>query len=145
MNNEILPHKNWAQRNWRWALLFIVVLVLAISLLFSLTGDHLGDFGQAYADPQLFQGAVDKSQENKEVIYLLGNLKPIDKLAILEGDVEYSNQNKNVSFSVRVKGTKGKAQMSAKAIRNRDAWEYTKITIRVKDSFKNKNVIEVMQ
>lgn len=145
MNNEIIQQKNWAQRNWRWALSFVIILVLGVILLFSLTGDHLGDFGQAYADPQLFQGAVDKAQENEAVTNLLGNLEPIDKMAILEGDVGYSNQNKNVSFSVRLKGSNGKAQMSAEAIRKNDLWEYKKITIRIKDSSKNKQTIEVIQ
>lgn len=57
----------------------------------------------------------------------------MEKIAILEGEVKYNDDNSQVDLSVRVIGTKGKAKMSVIANRINDNWEYEKISIRIKN------------
>src|SRR5690606_27097276 len=145
MENELIHQKNWFQRNWKWALPISILAILCATLFFSLTGEHLGDFGKAYSDPQLFQGAMEKAQENEEVKRVLGEIEPVSKMAILEGDVNYTNQNRNVQFTVRVEGKNGKALMDGIAERINDSWDYKKITIRVKNPPEKRQTINVLE
>lgn len=133
MSNELLKRKNWLQRNWSWTIPLVVVLILSFSLFFSLTAGHLGDLGKAYAEPQLYAGALEIVQQNKQVTALLGQLEPIGKMAILEGEIDYSNEDCYVDLWVRITGTKGKAGMSVTAKRINNKWEYEKISIRIKN------------
>lgn len=145
MENDLIHQKNWFHRNWKWALPIAIVAILSIILFFSLTGGHLGDFGKAYSNPQLFQGALEKAQENEEVKIALGVIEPVSKMAILEGDVNYSDQNRNVQFTVRVEGNNGKAFMDGIAERTNDSWEYKMIIIRIKNPPENRQTIEVLK
>lgn len=143
MTNDLIHQKNWFQRNWKWALPVSVVAILAVTLFFSLTAGHLDDFGKAYAEPQLYDGAVEIAQQNSTVNELLGKIEPVTKMAILEGDIDYTNQNKNVHFSVRIESKEGKARMSVDAERNSDFWEYRKIIIRIKNPSEKRQTILV--
>lgn len=143
MSNELLKRKNWIQRNWKWTLPLAVIVILTFTLLLSLTAEHLGDFGKAYAEPQLYAGEVTIAQQNKEVTELLGKLDPIEKMAILEGEVEYSDDNSHVDLSVRITGSKGKANMSVIANRINNIWEYKKISIRIKNPPEKRRTITV--
>ena len=145
MSNDLIKQRNWLQRNWKWALPTTVVAFLSATLFFSLTSGHLGDFGHAYSDPQLFGGAIIKVQENEKATVVLGEILPVDRMAILEGDVKYTNQNKNVQFSVRIKGANGKAIMDVEAERSNDIWEYKKITIRIKNPPEKRQTISVLE
>jgi hypothetical protein len=145
MENDLIHQKNWFQRNWKWALPISIVAILAAILFFSLTAGHLGDFGKAYSEPQLFQGALEKAQENEEVKIALGEIEPVSKMAILEGDVNYSDQNRNVKFTVRVEGKNGKALMDGIAERTNNSWEYKAITIRIKNPPEKRQIIEVLK
>jgi hypothetical protein len=73
---------------------------------------------------------------------VLGDLEPIDKLAILEGNAKYSNHNNSVELTVRVKGPKGKGKMDISADKNGTEWEYKKINIRIKQT---EEVIQVLK
>lgn len=143
MSNEILKQENWFQRNWKWTLPLVVIVILTFTLFFSLIAGHLGDFGKAYAEPQLYDGALEIAQENKDVTELLGQLEPVGKMAILEGDIEYTDESNHVYLSVRVTGTKGKANMSVIANRINDSWEYQKISIRIKNPPEIRQSIDV--
>jgi len=67
---------------------------------------------------------------------------PIDKLAIMEGNSVYSNENKNVEITVRVSGPKGKAKMDISAEKSGEKWEYKSIKVRIK---KTKQEIQVLK
>jgi len=69
----------------------------------------------------------------------------VSKMAILEGDVNYTNQNRNVQFTVRVEGKNGKALMDGIAERINDSWDYKKITIRVKNPPEKRQTINVLE
>ncbi|WP_026451942.1 cytochrome c oxidase assembly factor Coa1 family protein [Aequorivita capsosiphonis] len=143
MSNELVKQNNWFQRHWKWMLPLVVVGILTATLFASLTAGHLGDFGKAYAEPQLFKGALDLAQQNREVTELLGQLEPVGNMAILEGDIEYTHESNHVNLSVRVTGTKGKANMQVIANRINDSWEYQKVSIRVKNPPEKRQTIMV--
>ena len=102
------------------------------------------DLVQAYSDTELYENALAKVKSDKRVTELLGEIEPIDELAILEGEVKYSNENKTVNSSIRVTGTKGKARMDISADLINNSWDYEKINIRIKKPVENKQTIEIL-
>lgn len=142
MSNDLIKHKSWLQLHWKWMLPTSVIFILAFILLLSLTSGHLDDYGQAYSDPRLFEGALEKAKQNEDVKIALGNIASVSKMAILEGDVTYTNQNRNVQFTVKIEGIKGKASMDVIAER-KDIWVYKKITIRIKNPPDRRQIIMV--
>lgn len=137
--NELIREKNWGRRNWKWLVPITAFLIVVIALL-SLTSG-LTSFAQAYAEPALYENALEKARENERVKEVLGNLQPIDKLTLLEGNVVYSEDNSSVDLTFRITGSKGKGKMDISALRNNGIWEYELIRIRIKDS--NEEIIVV--
>ena len=135
MDNELIVEKSWWGKNWKW---FLPTLTLIFSLLFwlilSLSVDgNVTDIAHAYSDNSLYEKAIEKAKTNQRVLEVMGEIEPIDKLAILEGNAIYSNNNNSVELSVRVKGSKGKGKMDISADKNGAKWKYKKITIRIKE------------
>ncbi len=130
------------KNSWIW----IGILIISLSgliYLFSSSGmsSHTVDFAQAYLDKDLYQNALIKAKKKEKVKMIFGDLKPIDKLAILEGEVRYSNDNKTVNMSLKVIGSKEKGTMHILANREGEKWIYEKIDIIAKGE--NKEVIIV--
>jgi len=130
------------KNSWIW----IGILIISLSgliYLFSSSGmsSHTVDFAQAYLDKDLYQNALIKAKKEEKVKMIFGDLKPIDKLAILEGEVRYSNDNKTVNMSLKVIGSKEKGTMHILANREGEKWIYEKIDIIAKGE--NKEVIIV--
>ncbi len=100
------------------------------------------DFAQAYIDKPLYENAIEKARNKEKVKEIFGKLEPIDKLAILEGDVGYSNDNKTVKMSVRISGSKEKGTMYILANRENENWNYEKIEIISKKQKKKINIID---
>ena len=96
-------------------------------------GSAVTDITKAYSDYPIYEGALNKAKSNNRVIEVFGNLKPIDKFAIVEGFVEYSNNNSSIKTTVRIKGTKSKGKLDIVANKVNGAWVYQTITIRVKE------------
>ncbi len=141
--NEVIEHKNWLKRNWKWltivfGVFFIVLRVISTSQI----GANVSDIVKAYADPDLIDSALLTAQDNEEVKQLLGTLKPIDKMAIFEGTTKYSNNDNSIDISVRIRGSKGRGRMRVFADRNVDQWEYKEIIIRIKKLKKTITIIE---
>ena len=145
MNNELIEQKNWWKRNWKW---FVPVSGISLFLILILSSSNVGEIGvdlvQAYSDTELYNNALKKVKSNKKVIELLGEIEPIDKLAILEGAVRYSNNNKTVNSSIRVIGKKGKAKMDISANLINNSWAYQKINTRIKKPIEIKQTIEIL-
>lgn len=144
MNNELVTQKNWWKINWKWLIPVVGIILISISIFFSSgMGGITTDLAQAYMDTELYQNALDKVKSDQKVTELLGELQPIDKLAIIEGQVKYSNDNKTVNSSIRIVGTEGKARLDISADRINNEWNYTKINIRIKNPPKKKQTIEI--
>lgn len=130
MNNEITKEKSFWTKRWFWSTVIIAIGFMLI-IISNFTDDAV-NLGQAYADPLLYQNAIDKANKNEQVIQNFGKLDSIDKLAILEGNTVYSNDNKSISITVRVSGEKEKGKMDILADRNGKSWRYKSIKIRNK-------------
>ncbi|PKD17303.1 hypothetical protein APR41_18570 [Salegentibacter salinarum] len=134
MNNDLLQQKSWWNRNWKWVLPIFGIIFISIAVFFSSNMDGVAaDLAQAYADTELYNNALVKVKTDQKAKVLLGDIEPIDKMAILEGHVEYSSDNKSVYSSVRIVGTKGKANMDISADRINNKWKYNEISIRIKN------------
>lgn len=135
MDNELIVDKNWWNNNWKWFLpTSILFCLLLIGLMVSSgIGGNMTDIAQAYTEDSLYQNAVEKVKTNKRALAVLGEIEPIDKLAVLEGNAVYSNDNNSVTSSIRIKGSKGKGKMDLLAEKNGTVWEYKMIKIRIKN------------
>lgn len=135
MSNELINKQSWWKRNWKWFLpTFILFFSLASGLLLSLNIDkNITDIAQVYSDNLLYEKAIEKANMNKRVLEVIGEIEPIDKLAILEGNTIYTNNQNSVELSIRIKGNKGKGKLDISAKKNGTEWDYKKINIRIKD------------
>jgi hypothetical protein len=135
MDNELIVEKSWPKRNKKWFLpTFILLFLLLIGLILSSNiQGNVSDIVQAYSDNSLYEKAIEKANTNKRVTEVIGKIEPIDKLAILEGNVIYSNNNNTVELTVRLKGNKGKGKMDIIADKKEKEWIFKKINIRIKE------------
>lgn len=134
MNNETIQEKSWLKRNWKWALPLCMLIFSGIGFLVSVVSTNdASNFTTAFADEALYAKAVERSNENEQVIDVLGKLEPIDNMAILESNIDYSNNKQLVNLSVRVKGVSGKGKMDVQAVKKDNEWQYSLIKIRIKE------------
>ena len=145
MNNELIKQKSWWNRNWKWLVPVSGILLIFAILISSGMGRIGADLAKAYSDTELYENALKKAKSNQKVTELLGEIKPIDKLAILEGEVHYTNDNRTVSSTIRIKGSKGKARMDIIADRINNKWSYKKINVRIKNPPEKKQTIEIIK
>lgn len=134
MENSLIEKENWLTRNWKWFLpstLFSILLI--VLLLTSTSKENIIDITQAYADNLLFEEAIKKANEDSKTIENIGKIEPIDKLAILEGNIVYSNNHNTVNASIRINGTKNNGKLDIFAIKKGAKWDYQKISIRTKN------------
>jgi len=145
MNNEITKQKSWWQRNRLWIGVFSGILCISTAVFFTTEMDVVAtSLVQAYADPLLYENALEKVNADERVKTVLGEIGPIDNLAILEGQVLYSNDNKTVKSTIRITGTKGRANMDITAHRIQDSWDYTQIRVRIKKPSEKAQTIEIV-
>lgn len=133
MDNELVKNKNWFQSNWKWSIPSILCLILIMGYLFSSSDGNILDFAQAYNDSSLYEKAIEKANSNKRILEIIGEIQPVDKLAILEGNSIYSNNNTSVVLSIRIKGTKSNGKLDITAKKAGSEWEYKKILVRCKN------------
>ena len=126
MNNELIKQKNWWNNNWKWFIPMSVISLILAVFISSDMGAIGADLTKAYSDKQLYENALLKVKSNQKVIELLGEIEPIDKLAILEGEVKYSDDNRTVNSSIRIKGSTGKGRMDIIADKVNNEWKYKK-------------------
>jgi hypothetical protein len=139
--NELILEKSWWKRNWKWFIPSVIVLS-TFAIILSLFASPIPDIAKAYADNSIHENALVKARQNQQVTETLGVLEPIDKMAIFEGFVLYSNNNNTVNLTIRVKGTKGKGKMDITANKVNENWSYQKIAIRIKEPKKTISIIQ---
>ena len=139
--NELILEENWWKQHWKWVTLSIILFSI-LAIFISTFSNPISDIAKVYANPSIYENALEKAKQNKEVIETLGILEPIDRMAIIEGSVMYSNNDKTADITIRVKGTKGKGKMDISANKVNESWEYKKVAIRIKDP---KTTIQIIQ
>lgn len=133
MDNDLLAKETWLKLNWKWLVPATVVFISIIGIIYSSNSPAaLTDIVQAYNDESLCEKAIEKANSDKRILQSFGTLQPIDKLAILEGNTIYSNNNNLVELSVRIKGEKGNAKLDIIAEKLGTEWKYKRITVRNK-------------
>jgi len=130
MENELINEESWWKRNRKWVLIALVVFFVAIALLIGISGT-LGNFGRAYADLPLYERAIQHAQANNDVNNKVGNIRPIDKMTIAEGNVAYVGDS--VSATITIKGVKSKAKLDIAALKTEGSWNYKLIKVRIKE------------
>ncbi len=146
MNNELIKQRSWWKKNWKWLVpVSGIILILIVFLISSGVAGNSADIVRAYSETELYENALEKVKSDERASELLGEIKPIDKLAILEGVVKYSNEYKTINSSIRVVGTKGRGRMDISADLIHDEWNYKKINIRIKKPIEKKQTIEIIK
>jgi len=145
MSNELIEQKSWWKKNWTWFIPVSGFLLLICPVFISSEIIGIGtDFAQAYSDTELYQDAIKKVKSDQKVKELLGEIELIDKFAILEGEVNYTNGNQTINSTLRIQGTKGKAKMDISADRIDGQWVFKRINVRIKNSDNSKQTIEII-
>ena len=135
MDNELVEKESCLKRNWKWSVPATILFVFIFGLfLTSNSPEGITDIIQAYDDNSLYEKAIAKANSDKRIVQSIGIIQPIDKLAIVEGNTVYSNDNNSVSLSVRIKGTKGNGKLDITADKIGTAWKYKKIIVRSKNT-----------
>lgn len=146
MSNQLIEQKSWWKKNWKWLVPLSGILLISMAVFFSSKlGGISADIAQAYADTALYDNALIIVKSNEKVIDALGNIQPIDKLAILEGEVAFSNDYKAVNTTIRIIGTLGKARMDLQANRINNEWIYTNLQVRIKNPTEKKKTIVLIK
>ena len=145
MDHEQIRISNWWQRNWKWLLGVVIFFTLIITLITSGAGTGANDLAQAYTDKKLFDDAIEMARNKEAIVKELGELKPLAPLAILEGQVEYTNKRYSIKSTVRITGTRGRALMDISADRINKGWDYKTIQIRIKHDSGAEQKIDVFR
>lgn len=143
MDNELILRNNFFKRNYKWLLPLIILLVLLFTfLLQSISVGEITTISHAYNEDSLFEKAIEKANKNVKSQNTIGYIKTIDQLAILEGNIVYSNNNNSVQLSVRIKGTKGNGKLDISANKKGKEWDYKKISIRTRNPKQEIKILE---
>lgn len=136
--------KGW-KRYWKAALVLCALVIISVTLFFTSGMDGVvSNYAQAYADTSLYEKALEQVREHPQATALLGDIEPLEQLSIVEGAVQYSNDNQTVHTTVRIRGTKGTAKMDMAAHRVDAVWQYETINLRVKDPQETTQTIEII-
>ncbi|MEN2402091.1 cytochrome c oxidase assembly factor Coa1 family protein [Flavobacterium sp. MC2016-06] len=134
MDNDLVEKENWLKRNWKWFLpSSVLILLLFVFSLAATSENDISDIALAYSDHSLYEKAIDQANLNLRVLEIVGKIKPIDKLAILEGNTSYSNNKNSVDLSIRINGAKRNGKLDISASKKGSVWEYKKISVRTKN------------
>jgi hypothetical protein len=146
LNNELIVEKSWFKRNWKWIVpIFLFVISFIVLLLSSGLGGLLGDYRKAYADSSLYAIPMEKVKSNIRVREVLGEIEPMGKMAILNGAIHYSEDNKFVDTTIKIFGENGKAMLDISAEWINGSWVYNKINVRIKNPSENREVIPIIK
>lgn len=129
MSKILHTPKSWWRRNAKW--LFPLILVIITGLYLIASGVvPFGDHARAYTDMPVFENAVQLAKQNNRVTEAIGDIEPIDKLTIAEGEVDYTLDYLSMTATITLKGRKGKCKMDISAHNANGQWQYDAIQVR---------------
>ena len=147
--NELIEHKSWFKRYWKWFVPIIVILISIVGIMSNSTVEgKIAGMVKIHAESSLYDNALELAKKDEKVIAVLGELQPLGKLAIIEGSHKYSNDYKTIELSVTVTGSKEDGRLRSKmdilADKVGTEWIYKTINIRIKKPEDLKQTIEVI-
>ncbi|MCZ8229044.1 cytochrome c oxidase assembly factor Coa1 family protein [Flavobacterium sp.] len=143
MENNNIEGSSWAKRNWKWLLpATITILFLTFYAIIPVLSNEAPQIIKAYSDTKVFEKAIEIANANSEVKTTIGTIEAIDKLAILEGNIVYANNDTSIASTIRVKGNHNQGKMDFTANKKGSEWIFQKITVRCKNAEKVIHVIE---
>lgn len=147
MENDLIEHTSWLKKYWKWLIsIFLVLIILLVVFLNSNFGGAIGSFAKAYNDISIYENALQEVKKSDHILSVLGKIEPIDNASILNGDVNYSNNDKTVNSTIKIIGEKGDAMMDISANKiNDSSWTYSEIIIRIKHPKEKKETITILK
>jgi hypothetical protein len=143
MNNDAIDSNSWAKRNWKWLIpTTITILFLTFYTIIPVLNNGAPQIIKAYSDPTVFEKAIEIANASSKVKTTIGTIEAIDKLAILEGNIVYSNNYNSIASTIRIKGNCNHAKMDFLAYKKENEWIFKKLTVRSKNPEKAINIIE---
>ncbi|MGA8853711.1 MAG: cytochrome c oxidase assembly factor Coa1 family protein, partial [Christiangramia sp.] len=99
---------------------------------------------QAYLDDELYTKAIEKANRDQRIEKKLGEIQPIDKMAILNGEVRYSDDNQSVISTIKIKGEKANGKLDLRAHRKEEKWKYDQLNIRILNPNGNNETLKII-
>ena len=126
-------------------LLFLFLALVSTSKL----GENMAGIAKVYSESEVCDGALEIAKKDENVVQLLGDLHPLQSLAILEGAHRYSANYDTLYITFDVYGTKHERKVRSKmdvvAHRNGEQWRYSSIQIRIKKPEDLKQTMEIVK
>jgi hypothetical protein len=118
---ENVPHQNWFNRNWKWAVptggcLLIIILFIVFA------GSMILGVSSLFTGSEPYKEALLSAQTSEVVIKAMG--EPIEEDGIAKGSVNYTNGEGHFNLEIPLKGPKGKAILFVVADKHEGDWEY---------------------
>jgi hypothetical protein len=138
MNNELIEHPSWWKRNWKWALPVGGCLTLIV-LFIALIGAGIFGVSKMFTGSEPYTYALEQVQSNEQVIELLG--EPIETNGIMQGSINFSNNEGNANISIPIKGPNGEGKIYVVGEKRNDTWTYSELEVRINE---NNEVINLL-
>lgn len=128
---EHSDHRNWFDRNWKWAVPAggcLIILIIGIIFLVGM----VGGITSIFKDSAPYQEAIRLAEENPEVQEAIGT--PIESDGMISGNIVRSNGENSAQMSVPVKGPQGEAKIDFDAVEVNDQWQFNELFVVLKAS-----------
>jgi len=136
MEEEI--RQSWWKRNWKWVVptggcltIIILFIILAGAAVFGIT--------KAFSGTEPYQESIAKTQNNEQVIELLG--EPIETDGIMQGSINFSNNDGSANIRIPIKGPKGEGTIYVVGEKLDGIWNYSELEVRIDQNNETINLL----
>lgn len=139
MNNELIDRPSWWKRNWKWAVpvggcLSVIVLIIIV------IGAGIFGVSKMFSGSEPYAYGLEQAQSNEQVIELLGT--PIETYSIMQGSINYSNDDGEADISIPIKGPNGKGKIYVVGEKRNDIWTYLELEVRIEENNETINLLD---
>ncbi len=136
--NELIQEKSWWKRNWKWVVPTGGCLTIII-LFIILTGAAVFGITKAFSGTEPYQESIAKTQNNEQVIELLG--EPIETDGIMQGSINFSNNDGSANIRIPIKGPKGEGTIYVVGEKLDGIWNYSELEVRIDQNNETINLL----
>ncbi|MHA7056641.1 cytochrome c oxidase assembly factor Coa1 family protein [Aquimarina sp. M1] len=123
---EHIPRKSWFSRNWPWVIPVGGCLTLII-VFFAFLGSVIFGVSTAFTNSAPYQDGLTKAQQDEYVVQMLG--EPIETNGIMNGSLNFKNDEGSVDISIPIKGPDGEARIYIVGTKQNDTWTYSELYV----------------